>query len=641
MSFASRTRSLLATLCLAPLLQAGELVPKQAAAPAEDIRSGLVRLPERVVEGSTSALLPLEWTRVAKGWKATLQVPVEQSGELSVALVGSDVPRWQTRLRGPGLPPVLLRRLAALDRAQRKFQALDQFAPGWTAEGFVLEEVPAGSMTVEVHSPGTQRPGPGLFAVGGSPDLVLNTSIEGWRWTSDRDVALRAWLAGPAAGVDEALVQLDTPFGPLAVPMLDDGFGADEIAGDGIFAAWIPRQLEGRLFARMTLRGHTQAGERFVRTQQRSLHVLPPRANLTGAVRTTVLGDGALALDLNTRTSTEESLQASFELWGHDGSKMVPVVWLSRMSFPTASGEHAVRFVLDTRWWDIAGVKGNFELRNLRLQDPHTHVVLDRIERLALEPDELPRKAGAPAVGITPDMLSSIAGSAPLPSIGGLYSQAGSPQVIPENPALMLVHGYCAGGSPWPFGEFTAPKRAFSDPNQNRSHDQFANLLRNFAENQGLDSFGVVAHSQGGAAALHLLTYYQSGLDAAVGERLIQSVGTPYQGTPLASLGSFACGVNNDLTPTGATAWLAGIPAWARAEVHYWTTSNSGSVCNFFSNLVLSSPNDGTTEQSRGQLPGANSRGHEIGWCHTTGMSNPAQYFDSVRNAEMNALAAR
>ena len=45
-------------------------------------------------------------------------------------------------------------------------------------------------------------------------------------------------------------------------------------------------------------------------------------------------------------------------------------------------------------------------------------------------------------------------------------------------------------------------------------------------------------------------TFYESPLDHALGERRIQSVATPYQGTPLASLGSFACGDNNDMTPS-------------------------------------------------------------------------------------------
>jgi pimeloyl-ACP methyl ester carboxylesterase len=205
----------------------------------------------------------------------------------------------------------------------------------------------------------------------------------------------------------------------------------------------------------------------------------------------------------------------------------------------------------------------------------------------------------------------------------------------------MLVHGYCSGGSIWPAADFTQPKLEFLDPNQNRTHDQFAQLIDQRAKNAGLGSFGVVGHSQGGPAALHLLTYYSSGLDESLGARRIQSVASPYQGTPLASLGSFACGVNNDMTPSGAATWLAGIPSWARSQVFYWTVSNSGSACNFFTGLLLTDPEDGTVEQFRGQLPGANNMGHVVGWCHTTGMSNPACYTDHARNQAMNAAAAR
>src|SRR5262249_10580592 len=155
----------------------------------------------------------------------------------------------------------------------------------------------------------------------------------------------------------------------------------------------------------------------------------------------------------------------------------------------------------------------------------------------------------------------------------------------------------------------TQPKLAFLDPNANRTHDQFAQRIAQQAQAAGLTSFGVVTHSQGGCAALHLLTYYQSGLDLARHGRKIQALAAPFQGTPLASLGAFACGVNNDMPPSGSAMWLTGIPTWARAEVYYWTTSNSGSVCNSLTELFLADPNDGTVEMVRGQLPGANSMG--------------------------------
>jgi hypothetical protein len=152
---------------------------------------------------------------------------------------------------------------------------------------------------------------------------------------------------------------------------------------------------------------------------------------------------------------------------------------------------------------------------------------------------------------------------------------------------------------------------------------------------------------------LHLSTFYWSGLDWSQGERLIQSVGTPYQGTPLAGdaavLGSIfgsGCGSNADLAPAGAAAWLSLIPTANRAQVWYWSTSFTDrpfqiDFCNFISGLLLTDPEDGVVERSRAQLPGANNMGHTEGWCHTAGMRDPAQTTDSNRNAQMNERARR
>lgn len=218
----------------------------------------------------------------------------------------------------------------------------------------------------------------------------------------------------------------------------------------------------------------------------------------------------------------------------------------------------------------------------------------------------------------------------------------------------MLVHGYCSGdawGAAASAGQFTNYVK-FLDLNKNRTHDQFANLIKNFGASY--PSFGIVAHSQGGAASLHLYTYYWSGLDYATGgSRLIQSVGTPYQGTALAgnlaALGNVfgvGCGTNYDLTYNGSASWLAGIPSWARAKVHYSTTSFKDvwyayDYCNIATDLFLNDPDDGVVERDYAQLPGANNRGHKTGWCHTSGMRDPSQTSDSSRNRDMSANAAR
>ena len=58
---------------------------------------------------------------------------------------------------------------------------------------------------------------------------------------------------------------------------------------------------------------------------------------------------------------------------------------------------------------------------------------------------------------------------------------------------------------------------------------------------------------------------------------------------------------------------------------------------NIATDLFLSDPDDGVVERSYAQLPGANNRGHKTGWCHTSGMRDPAQTSDSSRNSDMNA----
>jgi hypothetical protein len=80
--------------------------------------------------------------------------------------------------------------------------------------------------------------------------------------------------------------------------------------------------------------------------------------------------------------------------------------------------------------------------------------------------------------------------------------------------------------------------------------------------------------------------------------------------------------------------------------VHYSTTSFTDvwyryDYCSLATDMFLGDPEDGVTERDYGQLPGGNNRGHKTGWCHTSGMRDPAQTSDASRNADMNANAAR
>ena len=59
--------------------------------------------------------------------------------------------------------------------------------------------------------------------------------------------------------------------------------------------------------------------------------------------------------------------------------------------------------------------------------------------------------------------------------------------------------------------------------------------------------------------------------------------------------------------------------------------------------LILSDPEDGTTEKGKGQLSRATNKGHKTGQWHTVSMMRgPAQYYDDYgHNLDMNANARR
>ena len=223
----------------------------------------------------------------------------------------------------------------------------------------------------------------------------------------------------------------------------------------------------------------------------------------------------------------------------------------------------------------------------------------------------------------------------------------------------MLVHGYCYSGDPenaWATSQFTGDVSRYVNLNQNFSHDEFA--LDILAFGSQFKSYGIAGHSQGGTAGLHLYSFYWSGLDwstpsPADGGRVLQTLATPFQGTPLAgniaALGEIfgiQCGANYDMTYDGAAYWLSFVPGWSRAATWSWTTSFADDswwwdYCHIAADLILSDPEDGTVESFAGQLDGSNYMGLKEGWCHISNMSDPPQVLDTVRNAEIDLEAAR
>jgi hypothetical protein len=594
-----------------------------------------VRLPAAASSAiqSRAQIAPVRFELEDNVWRCRTRFLVERDGSAALALLGPAATEWRVKGAPRGSEPV------DLDEhfpSSRRAGIAGEELQGWSVVRRDWRNLPGGEWELWVEAPQRSSAAPGWLIGSGLSDVRAEAYWSSARWVRGSGVAVLARARGAELGaIVQARVFVDVAGAVQEFPMHDDGAHNDGEAQDGLFGWELPAELAGRISARVELSMLSRAGQPLIRSAVLSCTLVEPALSLSESIdaqqrdgTTWTLAIEAWPLD------TPRRLQVSAELWSKRGQEWVPVCWLARMQWPRVDGP---RWVLDldfdTRWLDLAQAGVEFELRELRVQDPDTQALLDHRAQMPWQ---------APALAMRrPQALAGLSTSSLLAALGmptGPHTPA-TPQLL--QPALMLVHGYCSSASIWPAAHFTQPKLEFLDPNANRTHDAFAQLIAARAQTAQLSSFGVVGHSQGGPAALHLLTYYSSGLDFASGPRRIQSVASPYQGTPLASLGFFACGVNDNMTPAGSATWLAGIPSWARAEVSYWTTSNSGSACNFLTGLLLADPEDGTVEKARGELVGGVSMGHSLGWCHTTGMSNPANYTDATRNQAMNAAAAR
>ncbi len=644
----SRARRLVlnatAALLMAALAQA-QTERNVVASPA-DITSGLLRLPapSSTPSSSSASVLPVRFEEQPDGrFAADFELPVEAEGRWSIALLSPAAANWRVLATPRG---GVLRSIDESFALQRTVELAGDDLPGWVVVRRDLRGAPAGEWRVRIEAERASDVAEGWLFTRASNELVSEAWVTTHELVRGKPIAVAARATGRELGyVRAARLVVETTGVTHVLAMRDDGAHDDGAAADGLFGAWLPRELTGPLSARAELRGVTREGLPFLRTAQLAFSVSEPALELAGVANATHVDATTWRIELSAAplAATPPRVLVAAEVWSATPAGPAPLCWLARIQTPRVDGAlWTLALDFDERWIDLAGAAGPLELRHVRVQDPDSLNVLARIGSAAVHSRQLAARATQNSnTNISTGTSANTTANALLASLGTPVGPFPSIDEVPIRPALMLVHGYCSGGSIWPAAHFTEPKLEFLDPSANRTHDQFAQLIAQSAASAQLSSFGVVAHSQGGPASLQLLTFYTTGLDVSSGERRIQSVAAPYQGTPLASFGFLACGNNANLTPAGSSTWLAGIPSWARAQVFTWTTSNSGSACYGLVDFILANPEDGTVEKTRGELPSGNNMGHITGWCHTTGMSNPANYTDAARNALMNTNAAR
>lgn len=622
-------------------------IPKQLAGPAEDIASMRAPDPTSAAIHSKSALIAVDMLNDKAGnatWQMSL--PIE-SDALRFLVFSGAADRWDVQIGNPD---------GSSNPAKSMARAVRETAFGIQGESFPAQQFEmlglSGERTLKLSAQAGQERGGFVLIEGDAATELASYPAQrnqkvGERMTlvamltdgSDAAMTGEAKLGNAAGRIQQASLRVTSPNGDVqTLPMFDDGLHADSEANDGIYGGDFAASNEGTWLAQVVVRGTNAAGRSLIRTAEHVIPVVTPSIELAtekASIGVRNAESSRWILDIPVVAKAKgQHYRAYAEVWGQDAQgEMKAIAWIGGM---TEAQGGKLSLALDSRWVARSKVQGHFELRNLRIEDPEHFVSLAEASNLPLSLPTLDAKAYAQDIQIDDSMR-----------MGNRPAQAATSKGTGSR--LLLVHGYCSGDV-WPISHFTNASK-FLDLNANRSHDDFARRIQTFGNTWA--SYGIVAHSQGGAAALHLYNYYWSGLDYATGSRLIQSVGTPYQGTNLAgilaSLGSWfgvGCGTNDNLTYSGASSWLAGIPTSSRAKVNYYTTSFTDrswvyDYCHPGTDLVLSDPDDGTTEKTYGQLSGAVNRGHTTGQCHTTGMRDPAQYQNSSRNATMNSNAAR
>jgi len=326
------------------------------------------------------------------------------------------------------------------------------------------------------------------------------------------------------------------------VHMHDDGLHNDGQANDGVFGADIDTETAGLYAAQVLLKGQAIEGDKLQEVQRTSEHlvvVLNKEVELIQKSTINLIKNDEMAeIDLHVKVLSKDAFgkkyKAFAQVWSAKDDKAV--AWISGMSIANKVSEDEAKLTLkmSTKWITRSGINDvNLVLKKLYIQDVNSNIAtstLDSTKPLAVQMNGH-YVSQSEVYGYLPSFNGEITetmkvGVRPLFLSSNKTTNAGH--------KVLLVHGYCTAGNPFTVADFT-DYHEFADPKSSRSHDEFALLIGEAGKD--FDSFSVVGHSQGGLAALHLLTFYWSKQDIesqGTTHRVLQTVGSPWLGNSLA-----------------------------------------------------------------------------------------------------------
>ena len=352
-----------------------------------------------------------------------------------------------------------------------------------------------------------------------------------------RDITMEAMIPLPSGGMDnagrpqassqvvrDAEVTVVEPGGGSFTKSMNAG------TNDGIFEAVFRPVSTGIYNALVRVNGKDWQGNEFARSLWYLFRVAEPSLNLTGSASASlythpITNADIITLDIGVKWDPSASpvYRGYAEVWGvlaENEKTEVPVAWVSGMvqvskdSLANESSPYAVRFELDSRWLDVAKAKPPLQLRNLTFEESDGFVSL-------VYPATLP-------VTTANRRLYDFQPGPTVPDItyemrNGFNHYRYNYSKDPTPGKIVLVHGYCTSDVPFTTEDFT-DAAVFKDFGQSRSNDEFAQLIIEQMQSQGVTKFSTVSHSHGGIATLHMYTYYQTGMDATTVRYLVPCV---------------------------------------------------------------------------------------------------------------------
>jgi len=619
--------------------------------------------------------------QVTSDWTFSQRFPVDSSQEVKLSVHSPDVQSYTIEVQPPtsnvfiGLDTYA----SILDSVQPGVTHKHEGTFGWALTNvpsvtYILPKPEIGQWNVKITAPKAKvlvnskkesaSPKPQAFLLIENPDEVgILTHMNSYEHKVGDQIGVVARIFDSNVKVPEgelplplkaistvAFIYITKPdLSTVTIKMHDDGENFDGEAEDGIYGGTIKAEQTGIYVANTVMRVTSASGTELMRSTRTQLQVIESSVALTGNVYADVSkGKEAdmfqLQFEINHLKPAKSQFLAYAEVYGADNVAIAAVNGMSAVT--TLNGKNVITLQMSTKWIEKMQAKAPFTVKNVQIKCPNSNLPISSFASASVDMSSklasvIPAiNAAAASMPITEEMRKG-----PRPAfVDRVVTSEATTRTI------ALIHGYCTDQTPFDVGMFSGHDYVvFEDFSQSRSTDEFAKLIIDFLAAKGKDAYALVGHSQGGMANVHLYNYYWSDLDRTAAGEILQSLGTPYQGSTLAGsaadLGKafgVGCGQSSALSRDGAVAWNQGIVQESRKAVYYYTTQYKrgifNSKCNFATSLVLNTDNDGITEKKYSNLPDATHVSHVNQQCHSRDMAYVAQ---SLVTDRINDIIAR